>query len=139
MAVMHAGFDPLYGEAWSAPQLAGTLVMPGCWARLALDGAAASGFSLCRSSGAEVELLLIAVDPAQRRRGIAAQLLAQARDDAVARGVSTLFLEVREDNDAALALYGMAGFAAVGRRPNYYSRKDGTRHAAITMRLNLHE
>ncbi len=139
MAVMHASFDPMYGEAWSAPQLAGSLAMPGCWAQLALLGAGATGFSLCRTTGLEVELLLIAVDPAQRRQGIAARLLARAREDASARGASTLFLEVREDNHAALAAYDMAGFEAIGRRRDYYAAKDGSRRAAITMQLKLHE
>lgn len=139
MAVMHAAFDPLYGEAWSAPQLAGTLTMPGCWARLALAGAAATGFSLCRSIGPDVELLLIAVDPQQRRQGIAASLLGRAQDDASARGASDIFLEVREDNEAARQLYGSAGFSEVGRRRDYYSGTDGSRRAAITMRKTLHK
>lgn len=139
MAVMHAGFDPMYGEGWSTAQLAGTLVMPGVWARLALAGAVATGFSLCRSLGPEVELLLIAVDPAQRRRGIAARLLAHAQDEASARGAEALFLEVREDNLAALHLYGSAGFAQVGRRRDYYNGKDGSKRAAITMRVALHK
>ncbi|WP_243375266.1 GNAT family N-acetyltransferase [Sandarakinorhabdus cyanobacteriorum] len=139
MAVMHAAFDPLYGEAWSAPQLAGTLTMPGCWARLAMAGAVATGFSLCRSLGPEVELLLIAVDPAQRRQGIAARLLARAQDDASARGASELFLEVREDNAAALRLYANAGFGAVGRRRDYYTGKDGSKRSAITMKTALHK
>jgi len=139
MAVMHAAFDPLFGEAWSAPQLGGTLVMPGCWAQLSLLGAAATGFSLCRTTGPEVELLLIAVDPSHRRQGIADRLLARAREDASARGASELFLEVREDNQAAHALYNRAGFEAVGRRPDYYAAKDGSRRAAITMRLKLHQ
>ncbi|OSZ72824.1 hypothetical protein CAP39_01665 [Sphingomonas sp. IBVSS1] len=139
MAVMHAAFDPLYGEAWSAPQLAGTLTMPGCWARLAMAGAVATGFSLCRSLGPEVELLLIAVDPDQRRQGIAARLLARAQDDASARGASELFLEVREDNAAALRLYANAGFDAVGRRRDYYTGKDGSKRSAITMKTALHK
>ena len=137
MAVMHAAFDPMYGEAWSAAQLAGTLAMPGCWARLALDGAQGGGFSLCRLIGPDVELLLIAVTPALRRQGVAAALLERACQDAVARGASDLFLEVREDNTAARGLYGRVGFAEVGRRPSYYSGKDGSRRAAITMRISL--
>jgi len=139
MAVMHAAFDPQYGEAWSTAQLAGTLAMPGCWARLALAGATATGFSLCRSLGPEVELLLIAVDAGWRRQGIAARLLARAQDDAAARGASELFLEVREDNAAARCLYDAAGFAEVGRRRDYYTGKDGSRRGAITMRVALHK
>jgi [ribosomal protein S18]-alanine N-acetyltransferase len=139
MAVMHAAFDPLYGEAWSAAQLGATLTLPGCWGRLAVVGSQAAGFSLCRAAGPEVELLLIAVTPALRRNGLAGRLLLRAQEDAMARGASELFLEVREDNESAKYLYNRAGFLQVGRRADYYAAKDGSRRAAITMRYSLEQ
>jgi [ribosomal protein S18]-alanine N-acetyltransferase len=137
MAVMHAAFDPLFGEAWSAAQLGATLTLPGSWARLALVGSQPAGFTLCRAAGPEVELLLIAVAPAMRRNGIAGRLLLRAQEDAMARGASELFLEVREDNEPAKYLYNAAGFVQIGRRADYYTIKDGSRRAAITMRYAL--
>ena len=139
MAVMHAAFDPRYGEAWSAAQLAATLTLPGCWARLALLGSQAVGFSLCRAVGPEVELLLIAVTPAVHRQGIAGRLLLRCQEDAMGRGASELFLEVREDNEPAKYLYNRAGFVQVGRRADYYTANDGNRRAAITMRYSLEQ
>ena len=139
MAVMDAAFEPQYGEAWSAAQLASTLLLPGSWARLALLGTQPVGFSLCRGTGPDVELLLIAVGPDLRRMGIARRLLLRVQEDALARGATDIFLEVREDNHAARRLYEMARFAEVGRRPDYYSCKDGSRRAAITMRFSLAE
>lgn len=137
MAVMHAAFDPQYGEAWSAAQLLATIAMPGCWARLAMRGGQAVGFSLCRAVADEVELLLIAVAPQMRRQGAGCRLVQRAQEDALARNAAMLFLEVREDNDAARCLYQSMGFAVIGRRDNYYSGKDGSRRAAITMRFGL--
>lgn len=137
MAVMHAAFDPFYGEAWSAAQLGATLAMPGCWGRLALVGGVAAGFTLCRAAGPEVELLLIAVNPQARRQGIGQRLLLRSQEDALARNASVMFLEVREDNHGARSLYERAGFLQVGRRPDYYLVKDGSRRAAITMRSGL--
>ena len=137
MTVMHAAFDPQFGEAWSAAQLAATLAMPGCWARLAMVGANAAGFTLCRSAGPEVELLLIAVNPVMRRQRIGERLVLRSQEDALARGANVLFLEVREDNHAAKYLYDRAGFSQVGQRPDYYAAKDGSRRAAITMRFDL--
>lgn len=137
MAVMHAAFDPLYGEAWSAAQLGATLTLPSCWGRLALIGAQAVGFSVCRAAGPEVELLLIAVTPALHRHGIAGRLILRSQEDAIARGASELFLEVREDNEPAKYLYNRAGFMQIGRRAEYYIAKDGNRRAAITMRYIL--
>ena len=139
MAVMHAAFHAHYGEAWSSSQLGATLTLPGCWGRLALVGAQAVGFSLCRAAGPEVELLLIAVTPALHRRGVAGRLLLRVQEDAMARGASELFLEVREDNEPAIFLYDRAGFARIGRRADYYTAKDGSRRAAITMKYSLEQ
>jgi len=64
----------------------------------------------------EREILNLAVDPAERRKGIAGRLLSEVL--AVAKG--TWFLEVRASNAAALQLYESAGFHRAGRRRNYY-------------------
>ena len=138
MAVMRASFDPAFGEAWSALQLGGTLALDSSFARQALDAAGvAQGFTLSRSAGPEVELLLIAVHPGQRGHGMGRALVHTACLDAARRGASEIFLEVRENNQAALALYHQAGFLEVGRRPNYYAGVTGTRFAALTMRRRL--
>jgi [ribosomal protein S18]-alanine N-acetyltransferase len=102
-----------------------------------MRGAQAVGFSLCRAVMDEVELLLIAVAPEARRQGAGSRLLIRAQEDALSRGGSMLFLEVREDNEAARCLYESLGFAVIGRRADYYSGKDGGRRAAITMRFGL--
>lgn len=138
MAVMRVAFESRYGESWSALQLAGTMGMTSSFARQALgpDGTA-RGFTLCRAAGPEVELLLIAVDPAERRKGYGFSLMQAACDDAYRRGASELFLEVRENNTAARHLYSRTGFVDVGRRPDYYSGSAGERFAAITMRRQL--
>ena len=138
MVVMHASFDPAFGEAWSALQLGGTLALDSSFARQALDAAGvAQGFTLSRSAGPEVELLLIAVHPGQRGNGMGRALINTACLDAVRRSASEIFLEVRENNQAALSLYRQAGFLEVGRRPNYYAGVTGARFAALTMRRRL--
>jgi ribosomal-protein-alanine N-acetyltransferase len=138
MAVMRASFDPAFGEAWSALQLGGTLALDSSFARQALDIAGvAQGFTLCRSAGPEVELLLIAVHPEQRGNGTGRALVQMACRDAQLRGAEEIFLEVRENNAAALALYRQAGFFEIGRRPNYYAGVTGDRFAALTMRRRL--
>ena len=79
------------------------------------------GWCCSRFVEAEAELLKITVLGSCRRRGIASTLLADLQDRLVARGVRTLFLEVRSHNDPALRLYRRHGFAEVGRRRRYYS------------------
>lgn len=135
MSVMRVGFDPHYGEAWSQSQLAGTLALDGSFARQAVDaGDAIQGFTLSRVVAGEAELLLVAVDPSLRRRGIGRLLVDQVAADARRHGATTMFLEVRENNAAARQLYHALGFVDVGRRANYYTGISGERFAAITMR-----
>jgi ribosomal-protein-alanine N-acetyltransferase len=138
MMVMRAAFDPAFGEAWSALQLAGTLAMDNNFARRALDADGMTiGFALCRGAGPEVELLLVAVVPRERGRGVGRQLVDTVSADAARRGASDLFLEVRENNLAARRLYRSLGFVDVGRRPDYYAGADGNRYAAITMKRSI--
>ena len=68
----------------------------------------------------EADIMNVAVSPAFRRRGIAAELLERLKNDLKAEGVYSLTLEVRASNDAAIALYALLGYVQVGRRPGYY-------------------
>jgi ribosomal-protein-alanine N-acetyltransferase len=65
----------------------------------------------------EFEIHTIGVDPAYQGQGIGRdmldRLLAVAGDD-------TVYLEVRTDNAAAIAMYSGAGFVTVGLRKRYY-------------------
>ena len=140
MTVMGTAFDPQFGEAWSASQLAGTLLLDGSFARQATDAAGcAIGFTLSRAASVEVELLLIAIAPAHRGGGVGRSLVQTVIADAMQRGASEVFLEVRENNVAARRLYHSAGFFDIGARPNYYTGTAGTRTSAITMRRNVHD
>lgn len=138
MAVMAVAFDPGFGEAWSAAQVRGSLATGTAWAGIARGaGGGPVGFTLCRHIGPEAELLLIGVDPAARRTGVGHTLLETAAVDAARRDATTMFLEVRDGNAAALALYRAAGFTGIGRRRDYYRGPDGTRFDAITLRKLL--
>jgi ribosomal-protein-alanine N-acetyltransferase len=68
----------------------------------------------------EGEIADVAVAPAARRRGIARLLLERMTANVVEAGVRALYLEVRESNAAARALYHSLGFEQVGRRRGYY-------------------
>lgn len=126
-----------FEDAWSDAVFRRILAMPGAFGLAARAGGALIGFAVARTAADECELLSLAVDPAQRRRGAGMRLLDAAIATAIARGARALFLEVAEDNAPALRLYGSRGLATVGRRPNYYELAGGGFVAALTMRLEL--
>jgi ribosomal protein S18 acetylase RimI-like enzyme len=75
------------------------------------------GFLVTRQTApGEREILNLAVDPAQRGRGVARALLQVE----LRREKTVWFLEVRESNKEALELYRKAGFRVAGRREFYY-------------------
>ncbi|HEX7741209.1 MAG TPA: GNAT family N-acetyltransferase, partial [Sphingobium sp.] len=119
MDVMALAFDPAYGEAWTLPQLAGVMMMPGTWLTIARVDAAALGFALVRSVLDECELLLLAVHPLWRGRSIGQALLIDSLKTARRRGIRSMNLEVRASN-TAVKLYENIGFEYVHRRPGYY-------------------
>lgn len=135
MDVMDDSFDPAFGEAWTSPQCAGLLPMPGVWLTLARDRSEVAGFALSRIIVDEAELLLLAVKKKWQRRGVGAQLLASFILAAGRRGARRLHLEVREGNHA-VKLYKQSGFSEIGRRKGYYSGRDGQVYDALTLARN---
>jgi len=133
MRVMDAAFDPAYGEAWSRAQLLTLFALPSARVCIAWDGETPCGFSAARVAGPESELLLLAVDPESRGRGVGALLIADWQDWAASEGAEDYFLEMRADNDA-VHLYERSGFSECGRRKDYYRGGDGMIRDAITMR-----
>ncbi|CAM4131483.1 ribosomal-protein-alanine N-acetyltransferase [Mycobacterium basiliense] len=72
---------------------------------------------LGRSAPYEYEVHTIGVDPAYQGRGIGRRLLGELLEFADG---GVVFLEVRTDNEPAIALYRSAGFEQVGLRRRYY-------------------
>jgi ribosomal-protein-alanine N-acetyltransferase len=70
----------------------------------------------------EGEIANLAVSDDARRTGIGARLLDHALDVARERAATVVFLEVRESNAAARALYASRGFEVAGRRAKYYRK-----------------
>ncbi|MCG3266776.1 GNAT family N-acetyltransferase [Yoonia sp. I 8.24] len=115
-------------RAWSEAEFTTLLQQPG-----AILSAQEFCFALLRVTLDEAEVLTIATAPDQRRKGHAARILSQVEASAQKSGATTVFLEVAEDNHAAISLYTKAGYAQVGRRPNYYTPKDGAPIAALVL------
>jgi ribosomal-protein-alanine N-acetyltransferase len=144
MAIMDAAFEPRWGEAWTRTQLRDSLAMPSTFLLLAdrhaapTTGGAAAGFVLSRQALDEEELLLLAVRPEERGRGLGTALVQLYFAAAARRGVHRIFLEMRANNPAH-SLYRRCGFEPIGVRPRYYRAADGDPIDAITFARQLSE
>ncbi|ATQ41054.1 ribosomal protein S18-alanine N-acetyltransferase [Caulobacter mirabilis] len=114
LAALHA---QAFEHPWPEREIAELMTSPGVFALVVED----QGFILCRAVVGEAEILTLAVTPARRRGGVGRALVEAAAGVAAESGAESLFLEVADDNLAALALYAAAGFKPVGRRKAYYA------------------
>jgi len=103
---------------WSRESLLESAARGTAWAA-ELDGRVA-GILIGQVAADEFEILNLAVAKANRRHGIAIQLLKAALESARAAGARKIYLEVRASNEAGIAFYSRMGFRVSGRRPNYY-------------------
>ena len=105
--------------------------------RLALvieEDAAVQGFLVARQIDAEFEIENVAVAGSVLRRGLGTRLVGELLAVASHQGAKAVFLEVRESNRAARALYEKCGFMEIGHRKRYYQSPEET---AVLYRLDL--
>ena len=95
------------------------------------------GYWVAMAGVDEMHLLNIVVAPEHRRQGWARTLMQALAVHSTAHGAQSLWLEVRESNAPARALYQQLGFATVGRRKAYYPLSHGMREDALLMNLDL--
>ncbi len=99
----------------------------------------AVGFLIWRVVADQAELLNIALLPEWRGHGLGRALLTALLEQLPA-AVSSLFLEVRASNLAAIGLYAAVGFNQIGERRDYYRRSCeplAGREDALVMALDL--
>jgi ribosomal-protein-alanine N-acetyltransferase len=100
---------------------------------LVVPGGPLVGYYVAMPGVDEMHLLNVTVALLQQGRGHARRLLANVYAQARAHGASAVWLEVRESNARARALYLREGFAEAGRRRDYYPAPLGRHEDAILM------
>lgn len=78
------------------------------------------GFLIARCLPEEWEIENVVVEENARQSGIGLSLVKRLEQEALAAGVGSILLEVRESNAAARRLYEKIGFTSERRRNNYY-------------------
>ncbi len=121
---------------WSAEQYAALFRFPnpGRVSLILQEEAELQGFLIARGVGEEWEIENIAIAGSARRRGLGTRLVGEFLDLAKARGAAAVFLEVRESNQAARALYEKWAFLESGSRRSYYKDPE---EDAILYRLDF--
>ncbi|NDW04582.1 GNAT family N-acetyltransferase [Jiella pacifica] len=130
-----------FDQPWSGDELGTLLAQRGSFGyvarHLGAPQAGPLGFVLARNIAGEAEILTITVAPRSRRAGIGRLLMDHVLQKLHAERAQSLFLEVDEENEAALRLYKRLRFEEVGRRPAYYHHPDGRRTSALTLKRSL--
>lgn len=109
-----------FSDPWSPAGLRELVSAPQTLALVAEVDDAIVGYAIARHAADSGEILNLAVDPDHRREGIAACLVDALLATLRSRAVREVYLEVRESNGPARALYRDKGFAVAGMRRAYY-------------------
>ena len=117
---------------WTAAELSSLLTQRG----VILCGDARS-FVIARVIADEAEILTLATHPDFQRQGRACAVLDEFLGTCKSLAVTSLFLEVAENNQPAKALYLKTGFEKVGHRPQYYDGTNGAKIGADVLRLTF--
>ncbi|NHN37992.1 ribosomal protein S18-alanine N-acetyltransferase [Pseudomaricurvus alcaniphilus] len=124
-----------HSHPWSKAQVLSALQHYHCWG--VRSGADWAGFAVLSCVVGEAELLDFVVAPEFQGQGVGSTLLAWLQNWAATElQAKRFYLEVRESNQAALALYQNAGFVEVGIRAGYYPARGG-REDAVLMAMEL--
>jgi len=123
-----------FSDPWSEGMIRDALHDETVSGLVAESSEALAGYLLARTIAGEAEILNLAVLPGSRRAGLGRRLLEIGLAEAERAGARSVYLEVRESNEAARRLYEGAGFRPVGLRPGYYRRP---RENALLLMLAL--
>lgn len=122
--------DACFGSsAWSEQSILSELEKSDSYCTVAVKDGGIVGYLAFEQIADEGGIIEVAVRPDCRRQGIAKRLIESASDSS--EGLSEVFLEVRESNMPAVALYEGLGFERIALRRDYY---DAPKENAIIMR-----
>jgi [ribosomal protein S18]-alanine N-acetyltransferase len=113
----------LFGaEAWTRQMLADELAQQPASRHylVAMHDSEIAGYAGLLGVGWQADVLTLGVAPERWGRGIGSALLEALFDEAVRRGCTEVFLEVRTDNSRAQRLYRKHDFTEIGIRRGYY-------------------
>lgn len=129
LAIERAAFS----DPWSREMFRGELMIGGgTYARIAERDGVLVGYLCAVLVADEAHVGNLAVDPTERRQGVAQALLDDLVEAARSRGARRVTLEVRETNENARKFYYKNDFIDIAIRKNYY--RNPTEDAIVMLR-----
>jgi ribosomal-protein-alanine N-acetyltransferase len=125
-----------FSDPWSEGSFREALTSPWTFGLVGITSRGVMGYLIAREVAGTGEILNLAVAPEARRRGLGGELLQAGLGALRRRRVNEVFLEVRESNHSAQALYLAQGVRPVGQRAGYYRNP---REDALVLRLALEQ
>ncbi len=124
-------------QIWSESDFEELLKVPGTKAIIMSRNDVPVGFSLVRGMHDEAEIITFCILPKWCDNGYATLLLEWIIKGLQRQSIKRLFLEVRENNEAAIRLYKKCSFKTIGRRKGYYNSSQSENADALVMQCEL--
>jgi [ribosomal protein S18]-alanine N-acetyltransferase len=106
--------------AWTPPRVRNAIEDRETNVVVARNGTSVIGFALMRYRLEDAHLLLLAVIPDHRRKGVATAMLGWLEETLKVAGIAAIQVEVRASNRVALAFYAALGYEQVDATSRYY-------------------
>ena len=113
-----------FEDPWNKQMLDSSLALGNFFGLVEEDNGAIIGYIGSAFDLWDVEILLVAVAEDHRRKGVATRLMRATIEKFRKLNKENIFLEVRESNLSAQALYYGLGFKKVGVREKYYQNTE---------------
>ena len=126
-----------FSRPWSYDAFYRTLSDENYIVMIAREADALLGYCVLLCTGEEADITNVCTLPSARGKGVATEMLTVLMEAGKSRGVTEFFLEVRESNVPARALYTKLGFEEICLRKNYY--EEPKEHAVLMKKGSLDE
>jgi [ribosomal protein S18]-alanine N-acetyltransferase len=112
------------GWGWTPARVAHSIRNRATNVVIAQSGTDIAGFGIMKYLDDDAHLLLFAVKPFYRRRGVGSGLLRWLEQSATTAGIEMIFVEARESNRAARSFYQAQGYRELTVLKGYYAGRE---------------
>jgi ribosomal-protein-alanine N-acetyltransferase len=108
------------GWGWQADRVVRAIRARDTCVIVTATGQLATAFAIMQFGDTRAHLSLLAVAPGLQRRGIGRRMMTWLEESALTAGITTVALELRQNNESARSFYRALGYSDVACIPGYY-------------------